>query len=183
MRRRTMILPLVTLLALAFAVTPWGSAVMADEKWGPFGGRILDIDTGEPIAGALAIVVWLETIPTPVHAKQAYFDARWALTNASGAFEIPRRPAPFFSFRIEDPRFDYTAPGYVLWNVEAVWKRPGVVQMRKRTALSQEERRRLPGTGAAGMIPFEKQDELLEAVNAERQRMGLGRMRDLEGFR
>lgn len=181
MQRQTMILPVMALLALLFAAAPWGSAVAADEKWGPFRGRIIDIDTGQPIAGAVAIAVWLQNIPTPVHGNLDYHDARVAVTDANGEFEIPRLPPPFFSARIEMPRFDYSAPGYVLWNPEAVWRRPGVAHMRKLATLRHEEQFRVRGTGQAGMIPLEKETELLAAVNAERRRMGLRPMRDLEG--
>lgn len=167
------------LLALLIAAAPATSA--ADEKWGPFRGRIVDVDTGQPIAGAVAIVVWLRDVPNPVQGHQIYNDARVAVSDANGEFEIPRRSPPFFRMGIEEPRFDYAAPGYVLWNIDAVWKKPGLVEMKRLKALSQEQRFRQRGTGRYGLIPLEEQQRLLKGVNAERRRMGLRAMEDLGG--
>lgn len=169
------------LLAFAFWILV-ALPAHADDKWGPFAGRFVDVDTGEPIAGAVAIVIWLQNVPNPVQGQQDFYDARVAVANASGEFEIPRREPPFFTFRIEMPRFDYTAPGYVLWNIDEVWKKTGVVKMKKRSSLRREQLYgRLRGTGRAGMIPIEKGNALLDLVNIQRKQMGLAPLRTLEG--
>jgi hypothetical protein len=168
---------LSALIALCFA----GTSVFAGEvedKWGPFRGRIVDLDTGEPIAGAVAIVVWLESMRG---AGDEFYDTRAAITDASGHFEIARRRRPFFRSRITEPRFDYVAPGYVLWNRGEVWQRPGVALMRRRATLDARERS-ASSVGAADMIPFARQHDVLAVVNVQRWRLGLGPMRDLEGL-
>ncbi len=168
------------LLALLIAAAAPATSA-ADEKWGPFSGRIVDADTGQPIAGAVAIVVWQRNVPNPVQGHQIYNDARVAVSNANGEFEIPRRSPPFFRMGIDEPRFDYAAPGYVLSNIEAVWKKPGLVEMKRLKTLSEEQRFRQRGTGHYGMIPLDEQQRLLEGVNAERRRMGLRAMERLGG--
>lgn len=151
----------------------------AAEKWGPFRGRVVDIDTGEPIVGAAALVVWLEAVPTPVQTNQKFYDARIAVTDAEGVFEVPRREPPFFSFRIFKPYFDYLAPGYALANLVTNDERR--VEMRKRTALSPEDLLRSSGTGIVDWVPREKLIEFTRAFNAERKRMGLRPIRSLRG--
>ncbi len=171
-------LPLAAGLLLLAAAAAAGDY---DPTWGPFRGRIVDADTGQPIPGAVAIVVWLQNLPSPVHGRLTYFDARAAVAGPDGTFEIPRRSRPFWSARIDPPRFDYTAPGYVVWNVEEVWRRPGRVEMKRASSLSEQERFRPRGTGRAGLIPLEDQQRLLESVNAERDRMGLLPLTSLRG--
>lgn len=171
----------VTLLALLIAGTLAASGAEGDQKWGPFRGRIVDVDTGQPIAGAAAIVVWLRNVPNPVQGHQIYNDARVAVSDANGEFEIPRRSPPFFRMGIDEPRFDYAAPGYVLWNIEAAWKTPALALMKRLSALPGEQRFRQKGTLEHAMIPVEQQQRLLEQVNAERRRMGLRMMERLGG--
>lgn len=178
---RSQITGLVT-PALVFAAIAWGSTAQADEKWGPFRGRIVDIDTSEPIPGAVAMAVWLEIVPTPVQANHKFYDVRVAVSDGNGDFEILRREPPFFSSRIERlPRFDYYASGYQLIRLATAPDGTRVVQMRKRTALSEEERLRHPGTGNVDWIPRDKLTELTRSVNARRQEMGLHPIRSLRG--
>jgi len=166
-------LPAFFLLTVCLCLLP-GSPANADEQWGPFQGRFIDVDTDEPIPGAVAIVIWLQDYPGPVHEHIKFYDARVAVAKANGEFEISRRESPFFTFGIETPRFDYAAPGYVLWNLEEVWKKAGVVKMKRQDSLSRAELiKRLGGTGRAGMISDEKRDELLKIVNAAREKMRL----------
>ncbi len=152
-----------------------------DPTWGPFRGRIVDADTGQPIPGAVAIVVWLQNLPSPVHGRLTYFDARAAVAGPDGAFEIPRRSRPLWSARIDPPRFDYTAPGYVVWRLGHATQRPGVVEMKSVATLAGDDRFRLPGTGHAGLIPLEDQRRLLDTVNEARERMGLHPLTSLRG--
>lgn len=87
-------------------------AAQAIEKWGPFRGRVVDIETGEPIAGAAVLVVWFEMVPSLAHTTRKFFDARETQTDADGRFEVPRRDPPFFEFRIFPPEIRLLKPGY-----------------------------------------------------------------------
>jgi hypothetical protein len=157
------------------AILIWGPAE-ALEKWGPFRGQIVDAETGQPIAGAVVLVVWWEAVPTPVQTNRKFYDARETVTDAEGRFEVPRRPPPFFGFRIFPPRVTYIAPGYAAQD-EVVTPPDGqplvastVVKMRRLT--TKEERvknqRRYPPS-----IPAAKMPRLLQALNRERAALGL----------
>lgn len=173
MRTRTGATGLSVILLGIFAATP----AFALEKWGPFRGQIVDVETGEPIAGAVAIVIWRQQDdPNPVQMKSKFFDAREAVTDADGRFEIPRRPPPFFSFRIFDPGITYFAPGYqpvaevVTPPDGQPFVAPTVVQMQRLKTKAEriDFQRGLPPT-----MPASKMPRLLEALNKERMALGL----------
>ncbi len=81
-------------------------------QWGPFRGQVVDAETGRPISGAHVMVAWERDNPNPVHWTQSFYDAREAVTGASGRFEIPRERR-FWTVLIRGPRFAAFAPGYV----------------------------------------------------------------------
>src|SRR3972149_3119809 len=85
-------------LAILVGVALCLAGEMPDKEWGPFRGRIADVETGEPIAGAAVLVVWYEMVPTPVQTNEKFYDAREAVSDADGRFEVPRRSPPFFDF-------------------------------------------------------------------------------------
>lgn len=160
-------------LLLAMSLT---SSVTALEKWGPFRGQVVDVETGQPIAGAVVLVVWWEAVPTPVQTNQKFYDAREAVTDANGRFEVPRLSPPFFSFRIFDPKISYFAPGYepvakVVTPPEGQpFVAPTVVQMRR---LKTREERIEFQRGLPPSIPFETMPNLLRVLNDERRSLGL----------
>jgi hypothetical protein len=157
------------------AVLIWRPAD-ALEKWGPFRGQIVDAETGQPIAGAVVLVVWWEAVPTPVQTNRKFYDAREAVTDGEGRFEVPRRPPPFFSFQIFPPQISYFAAGYMS-AAEVVMPPDGqpfvastVVKMRRLATNDERVRnqRRYPPT-----IPAAKMPRLLQALNRERAALGL----------
>lgn len=160
-------------LLLAMSLT---SSVTALEKWGPFRGQVVDVETGQPIAGAVVLVVWWEAVPTPVQTNQKFYDAREAVTDANGRFEVPRLSPPFFSFRIFDPKISYFAPGYepiaeVVTPPEGQpFVAPTVVQMRR---LKTREARLRNLRGYPSDIPYEKMVEFMRARNREATELGL----------
>jgi hypothetical protein len=157
------------------AILPAG-AIDAAEKWGPFRGQFIDVETGQPIAGAVVLVAWYEAVFALVQTNQRFYDAREAVTGADGRFEVPRLSPPFFSFRILDPDISYFAPGYIV-EAEVVTPQdaqplvaPTVVQMRR--ARTREELLR-KSRGYLTSIPREKMPEFLKAINMEREMLGL----------
>lgn len=173
--RRTLAVQAMCLagILLGFISAP---PVEALEKWGPFRGQLVDVETGRPIVGAAVLVVWYEAVPTPVQTNQKFYDARETVTDAEGRFEVARLSPPFFSFRIFPPQLSYFAPGYVA-QAEVVtppdgqpFVAPTVVQMRRlktREELWQKSR------GWPAMVPPEKMREFIKAVNMERGLLGL----------
>jgi len=119
------------------------------EQWGPFRGRMVDAETGAPIAGAHFMVSWERDNPNPVHWTQSFYDAQEAVTGADGRFEIPPHTR-FFPLLVREPRFGAFAPGYVAESEAAL--SPGgrlyvdetVLRMR-RLQTRKEQCARLPG--------------------------------------
>ena len=123
------------------------------DQWGPFHGRMVDADTGAPIAGAHFMVSWDRDRPNPVHWTQEFYDAQETVTDADGRFEIPRQPR-FFTVLVGEPRFSAFAPGYAA-DTEQVVTRGGqlyvddtILKMRRLTT-REEQCRRLPGGPSA----------------------------------
>lgn len=166
----------IGLTLLVVAVLGFGSSTSAREKWGPFRGQVVDLETGQPIAGAVVLFIWWEAVPTPVQTNQKFYEAREAATDADGRFEIPRMSPPFFSFRIFEPTIDWFAPGYAHAklvvtppNGEA-FVDPTVIQMRR---LNTREERIKNLYHSPPSIPDEKMPRLLMAISEERKALGL----------
>ncbi len=152
-----------------------GSATAA-EKWGPFRGRIVDAETGQPIPGAVVLAIWLELVDALVQTNTRFYDAREALTGPDGTFEVPRLPPPFFRFRITEPEFKLFAPGYAehRWVVtpptgEALIA-PTVIEMRP--LRTREERVRMFYRASEPSIPLEKRCLYSRALNQEAVSLG-----------
>ncbi len=168
--RRGLLVCLALVLGLA-----WSGVAAAQEKWGPFRGQVVDVETGQPIAGAAVLVIWWKVIPNPAGGTEKFYDAREAETDAAGRFEVPRRRPPFFRLGILPPKFTVFAPGYV--HVGTVVTPPGgeffvaptVVQMRR--LKTREERVEYQGRFPPS-APFEKMPKLLDALNRERRSLG-----------
>lgn len=163
-------LALIGLLLGSLLIETAAIAAVAPEKWGPFRGRVIDVETGEGIAGAAILVVWYEMVPHPVQTNQKFYDAVEAVTDADGRFDIPRRPVPPSDANIRLAGVTYFAPGYVIHS-EAVtpptgqsFVDPTDVRMRKlRTRQELWEKNR----GRPSMVPDSKMPAFLKAIEAE----------------
>jgi hypothetical protein len=85
---------------------------MGQEQWGPFRGQVVDFDTGDPIAGAHVMVMWLRE-PPALHLTQTFYDARETTTGADGRFEIPYERRWMTAF-VTEPAVSVFVPGYVM---------------------------------------------------------------------
>lgn len=56
---------------------------------GTYRGRIVDLETREPLAGVVVLGVWYREGATPGGAIWQYYDAREAVTDKNGEFSIP----------------------------------------------------------------------------------------------
>jgi hypothetical protein len=83
-----------------------------EEQWGPFRGRVVDAETGNPIAGAYVTVLWIREPPN-FHFTQWFYDAQETVTDANGLFEIPRRTRLLTAF-VNAPRVGVFAPAYLM---------------------------------------------------------------------
>lgn len=150
----------------------------AEEKWGPFRGKIVDVETGQGIPGAVVLAIWLEKVPTPIEMHTRFYDAREVVSGPDGRFEIPRRVPPFFTFRILEPTFKVFAPGYAedRWAVTPSTGQalvdPTVIQMRR--LKTREERLERLSFASQPSVPLEKRCLYTRALNQERRNLGFG---------
>ncbi len=144
-------------------------------KWGQFRGQVVDLETGQPIVGAVMLVVWLEVYGFGF-AGHRFYDAHEAVTDAEGRFEIPRLSVPPWKVGVQPPTFHLFAPGYepyadVITPVSGrVFIDETVSQMR-RLKTRQELLRKSRSTPS--FVPHAKMREFVKAVNTERRMLGL----------
>lgn len=173
--RRSLVVHALWLTGLLLGCTTRAPAE-ALEKWGPFRGQIVDVETGKPIAGAVVLVVWWEDVPNPIQQASKFYDTREGVTDANGRFEVPRLTPPFFTFRIRQPQVTYFAPGYVPHGEVVTppdgkpFVAPTVIQMRR---LKTREELLKKSRGYPSGIPEEKMREFLKVINIERGMLGL----------
>ncbi len=154
-----------------------GGSVGAVEKWGPFRGQLVDAETGQGLAGAAILVVWWREVPNPVHPTQEFYEAREAVTDAEGRFEVPRLSPPVFSAFIRPGQVIYFAPGYrplrevVTPPDGQPFVAPTVVEMRR---LKTREELLAKRRSRPALVPPERMRHLIRAVNVERAMLGLG---------
>ena len=112
------------------------------EQWGPFRGQVVDFDTGDPIAGAHVMVMWIRDRPS-LHSGESFYDARETVTDNEGRFEIPyiRR---WLTAWVEAPGISVFVPGYVMEGAVVVtgegrrYVDPTFVGMRRLRTLSEK---------------------------------------------
>jgi hypothetical protein len=81
------ILLILILTSLVLSVTScYGFAVV--RKDGPYEGRVIDADTGEPIEGVVVLGKWSTEIITPGGATHNFYDAQETVTDKDGEFSI-----------------------------------------------------------------------------------------------
>jgi hypothetical protein len=95
-----------------FAVLAIGCQNGRDVR-GPFEGQIVDAADGKPIEGAVVVVVWTHLM-NYFEGGRREVDAREAITDAEGRWQIPERPTPLWEGGIAGVRrrFYVFASGY-----------------------------------------------------------------------
>jgi hypothetical protein len=96
----------------AAAQTDDGERYVNGQK-GTYRGRVLDAETGRPLAGVVVVAVWRRDRVMPLGGRSEHYAAREALTNENGDFVIEandvERSAPRRTWR---PFFTIFLPGY-----------------------------------------------------------------------
>jgi hypothetical protein len=176
------IVSLLCASVLVLATSSCGAA-SPQAKYGPYRGQLVDVETNKPIAGAAVIAIWWEAVFNPVQGKQEFYDAKEAVTDADGRFEIGRLDVPFYKLGVQPGQVSYFAPGYI--PVQEIvttpdgehFVAPTIVKLRR--AKNRDERvkyqRRLPPS-----IPFKKMPTFLKVFNEERLSLGLQAFREVE---
>lgn len=154
-----------------------GREANATEKWGPFLGQVVDVETGQPIERAVVLAVWWEIIPSPIHTTEKFYEAKEAVTGPDGRFEIPRLSVPPWALGVQPGQVTLFAPGYK-WEATAVtppngerFVDPTIIQMRR--LKTREERLKNVGGRLPAGVPHEKMAEFIKAIDKERAALGL----------
>jgi hypothetical protein len=153
---------------------------------GPWKGKIIDIETKEPIEGAVVLAVWQRAYRTPAGDNTYFYNAKEVLTDKEGRYEIPSyRPInllPIISY-IREPEFTIFKPGYLSLSSRhldenvidnpAEFKRngnmyrlsPGIMELPK---LKTREERRMVGASPIGdKKDWKKQKQFIKLLREE----------------
>ncbi|MFZ3090793.1 MAG: hypothetical protein WA240_09260 [Nitrospirota bacterium] len=159
---------------------------------GPWRGKIIDIETKEPLEGAVVLAVWERVYRTPTGDSSYFYEAKEVLTDKEGRFEIPSYTpinfVPLLSY-MRGPHFTIFKPGYLSiewWHGEYFLEgstektvkfekyekkyilAPGIIELPP--LKTREERlRNMPAVS----VPYKKQRLLIKLINEERKNLGL----------
>ncbi len=154
---------------------------------GPWRGRVVDAQTGQPLEGVVVLAFWTRSWPSlGGWAAAEYQDSEEVVTGPDGRFVIrPRRSytVPLVT-KVQGPDWRIFKSGYGEWpwltdpeqgeqferGVETVIALPPVATRDERLSVLRAD---VPPT----IVPVENARRLLEAVNAERVELGLQRIR------
>lgn len=102
---------LTAIIIFALSIPVCGPA-FADAPWK---GKILDIETKEPLEGTVVLAVWDRIYRTPFGMSSYFYEAKETVTNKAGEFEIPSYTPinllPLISY-MQGPEFTIFKPGY-----------------------------------------------------------------------
>jgi hypothetical protein len=179
-----MLLGLLMLTWCAAAVAQTGQPLEPhlNGPGGPYRGRVLDAETGKPLAGVVVVAVWRRDRIMPFHSRSEHYAAREALTNADGEFVIDannmERNAPK---RTRHPFFTIFLPGYGRPRVPAgtpptltrrFYEGPGNTVELPPLKTKEERLAHLRKIDLYG-APFTEVPEFTRLINQERVMLGL----------
>ena len=163
---------------LVLSVTPCnGCAVI--RKDGPYKGKIIDADTGEPIEGVVVLGVWNREIITPGGATHNFYDAQETVSDKKGEFTIRGLGVLVLSkitpMDVLIFKSGYTEWGYTSWKELKRTVRTeddrAIIRLKKLTI----EERNLKGgpPDPPGEAPFEKVRSMLKEIDRDDRKRGV----------
>ncbi len=152
---------------------------------GPYKGKIVDANTGQPIEGVVVLGVWYKELPTPAGAVSSYYDAMETVTDKNGEFEIPGLGLKILSnvtpMNVLIFKAGYEHLGLWLWESfkedeilkkKVVWEgNKAVISLRK--LMMEERRKRIPSPDVPSEAPIKKVRLMLKEINKEDVELGL----------
>jgi hypothetical protein len=182
-------------ILLGLLVLTWSEAAVAQtgqplERYlnghrGPYRGRVLDAETGKPLAGVVVVAVWRRDRIMPLHSRSEHYAAREALTNADGEFVIDaedvERNAPK---RTWHPFITIFLPGYGRYRSPAgtpttvtqrFFEGPGTTVELPRLTMREERRDYVGRLDPFGLTdtPFKEIPTFMRLLNQESAAVGL----------
>ena len=153
--------------------------------YGPYHGKVVDIETNDPIEGAAVLAVYYTQQYTFAGAVHHYLDAQETLTDEKGEFTIPALTCltfrPLNSFD-SWPAFTIFKPGYGCFprhagttstGINEQWLRPGEHELVKLPRLKALEERRRNCRCIPTSVPDDKMKHFLYLRDLERMNLGL----------
>lgn len=108
--------PMVKISAISICICFFVLLSVPAMAGGPWKGKIIDIETKEPLEGAVVLAVWERVYRTPAGPNSYFHEAKEVLTDKEGRFEIssytPINLLPLISY-IRGPNFTFFKPGYL----------------------------------------------------------------------
>jgi hypothetical protein len=152
---------------------------------GPYKGRVVDAETGNPIEGVVVLGVWYKVAATPAGGVSSYYDAAETVTDKNGDFEIRGLGLMILSnvdvmdVLIFKAGYQYIGSGP--WDSlkhdggllmkKVAWEgNRAIIPLRK---LTLEERKKQEGSPDYGEAPKEKIRLMLREINKDRVGRGL----------
>jgi len=144
-------------------------------SFGPYRGRVVDADTGQPLPGAVVVARWLRVVIYPLHSSTIRHAAREAATDKDGAFVIEARKleeqAPP---RTLHPFFVVFLPGYAVHRRGDLSKESTVIGLRRlRSPEDRLENVQFNDPYTITDSPFDEIPQFTKLVNQERVALGL----------
>ena len=150
-----------------------------------FRGKVVDYDTGEPLAGAVVLAVYHATAYSVAGEVGGVVDGQEALTDENGEFKIPMAMRWFFVVYRGYPRGNITIfkPGYGVFpdhkrseavGVNKSWPPPKRYIVYELPKLKTWEERRRVHINTYSEIPYEKKKNYIRLYNEERINLGYG---------
>lgn len=164
---------------------------------GPWKGRIIDMETKEPLEGAVVLAVWERVYRTPAGPNSYFYEAKEVITDREGRFEIssytPTNLLPLISY-MRGPYFTFFKPGYLslsrydygafflegtreapveLPEMRKVFRlAPGIIELPK--LKTREERlKHLPGSSDPFRNHYDKKRNYMRLLGIESKELGL----------
>ena len=153
-------------------------------KFGPYTGRVVDLENEKPIEGAAVLIVFYTKGPFSV---SSYADAVEAVTDKNGEFRIPWQLAITFHPLSSWEPYGYVTifrPGYGVYpdhdDVTPMFVPNGMIPKKHYVTFKlpelktkEEQKKNLPGGPPSGEMPKKKVKHFLKLIAEERQAIGL----------
>lgn len=154
---------------------------LSAEAAGPWRAKVVDAQTGQPLAGVVVLAYWLRLYPSLGGWAGAEFHAsEEVVTGADGRFLIHSRWAYTIPLviKVSGPELKIFKPGYGEWRLQRSeegekFTKGEEVMIEMPPLRTREERLKLYGSiGWAPVVPPERTIRLREALDDERAHLG-----------
>jgi len=158
---------------------------------GPYTGRVVDAETGQPIGGAAVVAIWTREVPVGAEGAESDWDVYETLSDGDGQFTIPHR-THFTPFGwIHEPKLVAYYPSYAAGHADVYSRdaqegdrpprdprdrdRPeDYVTIPMKHLTTRDERMSKVGRPIGTLaLPWEKVPNLMRLINEEFKQLGL----------